>query len=209
MLNKYARWIIAEPMHWLAQRLHAAKITPNTITLFGFILTVLSSMIIATGALISGGLLLLIASAGDMLDGILARLTRPSKFGAFLDSTLDRYSESITFFGLAYYYSTQTNARTELTLIFFIIVGSLMVSYTRARAEGLNIECKVGWLQRPERVMLLIVGLLTNWIFPISTLTLVLWILAIFTNFTALQRIYEVYWRTTQAQVSAPPQEET
>ncbi|MBV7327562.1 CDP-alcohol phosphatidyltransferase family protein [Chloroflexi bacterium TSY] len=209
MLNKYARWIIAEPMRWLAQRLHAAKVTPNTITLFGFILTVLSSVIIATGSLISGGLLLLIASAGDMLDGVLARLTRPSKFGAFLDSTLDRYSESITFFGLAYFYSTQTNARTELTLIFFIIVGSLMVSYTRARAEGLSIECNVGWLQRPERVMLLIIGLLTNWVFPISTLTFVLWILAIFTNFTALQRIYEVYWRTTQAQVSAPPQEET
>src|SRR5690606_7130150 len=99
-----------------------------------------------------------------------------SDFGAFLDSTLDRYSESITFLALVYYYSSQIAARTELVLIFFILVGSLMVSYTRARAEGLSIECKAGILQRPERIILLIAGLITGWILPI------LWALAILTN---------------------------
>ena len=75
-----------------------------------------------------------------------------------------------------------------------ILVGSLMVSYTKARAEGLNVEIKAGWLQRPERIVLLIFGLLSGWMQP------VLWVLAIFTNFTAVQRIYEVYWRTNQLQ---------
>ena len=80
--------------------------------------------------------------------------------------------------------------RTELVLIFVILVGSMMVSYTRARAEALQVECKVGIMQRPERVILLILGLLSGW------MLITLWILAIFTNLTAFQRIYEVYWRT-------------
>jgi CDP-diacylglycerol--glycerol-3-phosphate 3-phosphatidyltransferase len=201
MLNKYARWIFAEPITRLAVRLRAAGVTPNAVTLTGFVLTVLSALIIAQGYFFWGGLLLWVAALSDMLDGTLARLGKPSTFGAFLDSTLDRYSESATFLALAYYYLTQTQARTELVLIFFILVGSLMVSYTRARAEGLNVECKAGLLQRPERLVLVIAGLLTGWMLP------VLWILAIFTNFTALQRIYEVYWRTHQAQVTLPPQE--
>lgn len=128
-----------------------------------------------------------------MLDGALARATKQSSlFGAFLDSTLDRYSESITFLALAYYYSGTSGNRAELVLIFVILVGSLMVSYTRARAEALNIECNAGILQRPERVILLIAGLLIGWMQPI------LWIMAIFTNISALQRIYEVYSKTNQ-----------
>jgi CDP-diacylglycerol--glycerol-3-phosphate 3-phosphatidyltransferase len=80
----------------------------------------------------------------------------------------------------------------ELVLIFVILVGSMMVSYTKARAESLEIEVNNGWLQRPERMTLLIAGLITGWLTPI------LWVLAIFTNFTAIQRIYEVYWRTSR-----------
>ena len=128
----------------------------------------------------------------DMLDGAMARIAQQSStFGAFLDSTLDRYSEAVTFLALAYFYSRQPNSRTALVLIFVILVGSMMVSYTKARAEGLKIEVKNGWLQRPERMTLLIAGLITGWLLPI------LWGLAIFTNFTAIQRIYEVYWRTS------------
>ena len=112
------------------------------------------------------------------------------EIGAFFDSTLDRYSESITFLGLVYYYSAMPDSQTELALIFAILVGSMMVSYTRARAEALQVECKVGIMQRPERVILLILGLLSGW------MLITLWILAIFTNLTAFQRIYEVYWRT-------------
>ncbi len=208
MLDKHARWVLAGPIHFIAVRLNSYGITPNTITLIGFVLTILSAIIIATGYFFVGGLVLGVAALFDMLDGVLARLSKPSKFGAFLDSTLDRYSESFSFLGLVYYYLTFANARNELSLIFFILIGSLMVSYTRARAEALNIECKVGLLQRPERLVILIVGLLSYWVFPI-VLTVALWILAIFTNVTALQRIYDVYWKAAQSQVTLPPQEKS
>lgn len=201
MLNKYGRWIFAEPMSRLAAWLHGANVSPNSVTIAGFALTILSSVIIASGYFGWGGLVLWLAALFDMLDGVLARLTKPSTFGAFLDSTLDRYSESATFLALAYFYSTQPQSRTELVLVFFILVGSLMVSYTRARAEGLNVECKSGWLQRPERLVLIILGLLSGWMLTI------LWILAIMTNFTAFQRIYEVYSRTHQSPLGMPPQE--
>lgn len=201
MLNRYARWLVAEPISRLAIWLRAIGVTPNMVTVTGFVLTVLSALIIAEGYFFWGGLLLWIAAMSDMVDGTLARLDTPSTFGAFLDSTLDRYSESATFLALAYYYVTHTDLQTEPVLIFFILVGSLMVSYTRARAEGLNVECKVGLLQRPERLALVLAGLLTGWMLPM------LWALAVLTNFTALQRIYEVYLRTNQTQVGLPPQE--
>ncbi|GIV79818.1 CDP-alcohol phosphatidyltransferase family protein [Litorilinea aerophila] len=195
MLSKYGRQLAAEPLARLVDLLHRWGVTPNGLTYFGFILTVGTALVLAGGYFRLGAILLLFAALFDMLDGSLARLTHQSStFGAFLDSTLDRYSESVTFLALAYYYSTRLQTRTELVLIFVILVGSLMVSYTRARAEALKVECKAGILQRPERVVLLILGLFTGWMLPI------LWILAIFTNFTALQRIYEVYWRTNQPQ---------
>ena len=133
-----------------------------------------------------------VAAMFDMVDGALARLSQSeSKFGAFLDSTLDRYSESITFLGLAVYYANEGSSQTHLLLIFLTLVGSWAVSYTRARAEGLDVECKVGILQRPERLVLLIAGLILGFVLP------VLWVLAVMTNITAIQRIYEVYSRTS------------
>jgi len=195
MLSKYGRPLFADPLSHFARRLHAFGITPNALTYTGFILTAITAYFLANGRFGWSGVLLIVASFFDMLDGAVARFTKQmSTFGAFLDSTLDRYSESVTFLALAYYYSRRPSTRTELVLILVILVGSLMVSYTKARAEGLNVEIKAGMLQRPERVVLLILGLLTGWMQP------VLWILAIFTNFTAIQRIYEVYWRTNQLQ---------
>ena len=193
MLSNYGRRFFAEPLARLVSHLRNTGITPNALTYTGFILTALSAIVIGMGNFVWGGLLLIVAAAFDMLDGTLARVTNQSStFGAFLDSTLDRYSESVTFLALAYYYAVHARGRMELVLIFVIMVGSLMVSYTRARAEALNVECKVGILQRPERVVLVVAGLLTGWMLP------VLWILAIFTNVTVIQRVYEVYWRTTQ-----------
>ena len=104
---------------------------------------------------------------------------------------MDRYSESITFLGLAVFFANQNNAQIPLLLIFLTLVGSWAVSYTRARAEGLDVECKAGILQRPERLVLLIAGLILGLVLP------VLWLLAVMTNFTAVQRIYEVYVRTS------------
>lgn len=199
MLSKYGRPLFTDPLSRLAYYLHQLGITPNGLTYSGFALTVVTALVLATGAFRLGGVLLLLAALFDMLDGALARFTKQmSTFGAFLDSTLDRYSESVTFLALAYYFSHSTSTRTELVLIMFILVGSLMVSYTKARAEALQVECKAGWLQRPERIIILVIGLIVGWLAPI------LWLLAIFTNFTALQRIYEVYWRTQQLQNPAP-----
>jgi CDP-diacylglycerol--glycerol-3-phosphate 3-phosphatidyltransferase len=170
------------------------------LTYTGFVLTALTAVLLARGNFVWGALMLTVASLFDMLDGSLARATKQSsKFGAFIDSTLDRYSESITFLALAFFYSRTPATRTELVLIVVILIGSLMVSYTRARAEALQIECKVGILQRPERIVLLIAGLLTGWMAP------VLWVMAVLTNFSAFQRIYEVYVQTNEAAPAVPP----
>lgn len=191
MLSKYVRPLLLDPMSRLAQSLHRKGVTPNMVSIAGFVLTLLSTLILALGHLTIGGFVLWAAAMFDMLDGSLARYSNQvSKFGAFLDSTLDRYSESITFLGLAVYYAYRPSSQTELFLIFLTLIGSWMVSYTRARAEGLGIECKVGLLQRPERLFILIAGLILGLVQP------VLWILAVLTNFTAFQRIYEVYVKT-------------
>lgn len=192
MISKYGRQLTAVPINKLVEWLRSTGVTPNNLTVIGFILTGITAFFLANGYFRWGGALLFLAGMFDMLDGSLARATaQSSKFGAFLDSTLDRYSESFTFLALVYYYLSHTQPiGYEPVLIFLILVGSLMVSYIRARAEALNIECKAGMLQRPERVLLLIAGLVTGWLSP------VLWIMAILTNVTAFQRIYEVYWRT-------------
>lgn len=191
MLSKYGRPFFAGSVNHAAQWLHQRGFTPNAATYTGFALTAVSAVVLATGNFFLGGFLLWGAAMFDMLDGALARLTHQSStFGAFLDSTLDRYSESVTFLAMAYFYSRHPSTRMELVLVFVILIGSMMVSYTKARAEGLTIEVRAGWLQRPERMFLLIFGLITGWLSPI------LWALAIFTNVTAIQRIYEVYWRT-------------
>jgi CDP-diacylglycerol--glycerol-3-phosphate 3-phosphatidyltransferase len=171
-------------------------ITPNSLTIIGLILNIGVAAVLAAGYEVLGGLLVLFAGLFDMLDGAVARLgRRVSVFGGFLDSTLDRYSEAAVFFGLLVLYSNQGRA-VEAMLVYAVVVGSLMVSYTRARAEGLGLKCEVGWLQRPERIAMLGIGLMLNLAVP------VLWILAVFTNFTAVQRILHVY-NTTRA--STPP----
>lgn len=195
MLSKYVRPLLSSIVDMIVRWLHSIGATPNLISFIGFMLTVCSAGLLALGYLPSGGVVLWVAALFDMIDGALARFTQTeSKFGAFLDSTLDRYSESITFLGLTVYYANQGAAQIHLFLIFLTLVGSWAVSYTRARAEGLNIECTGGILQRPERIVLLIVGLLLGWMLPI------LWILAVLTNITAGQRIYEVYLRTSTPQ---------
>lgn len=199
MLSKFGRAFFAGPLARLAPHLHRLGVTPNGLSLAGFVLTLASTALIASGQLWWGGIVLWIAATFDMLDGSLARYANQvSKFGAFLDSTLDRYSESITLIGLAAYYANQPNSQTSLILIFFTLMGSWMVSYTRARAEGLGLECKVGILQRPERIVLLVAGLLLGWMGP------VLWILAVLTNITALQRIHQVYSQTVGPTQSRP-----
>ena len=192
MLAKYVRPLLSIPVAKLVEWMQGAGVTPNMVTYAGFLLTIVSAIILGTGAFRIGGFVLWTAAMFDMLDGSLARATNQSSiFGAFIDSTLDRYSESVTFLAMVYYYSAVPGSRMQLVLIFIILVGSLMVSYTRARAEGLNVKVTEGWLQRPERLTLLITGLILG----SYILNPILWFMAIFTNLTALQRVYEVYWR--------------
>lgn len=184
--RKYFR-ILYEPP---ARLFSSLGVSPNVITMVGFFLMVGIAVVLAQGFLFWGGILIIIVGLFDAMDGTLARMVgRTSRFGAFLDSTLDRYSEAVIFLGLFIYLSGQ-NQRLELILIYATIVGSLMVSYARARAEGIGIPLKDGLFTRFERVFLLVVGLLFN------QLVIVLWILAVFSNFTALQRMYLV-WRIT------------
>lgn len=186
--------MIASRLKGFAQRLLApvaamlgkTPLTPNTLTVAGFVLNTGVAAILATGNELVGGLLVLFAGLFDMLDGALARTTgKSSTFGAFLDSTLDRYSEAVLLFGLLVV-ATQRQNTQEILLVFAVMVGSVMVSYVRARAEGLGLRCEVGLLARPERVILLALGLIVGQLLP------VLWILAIFTNITTVQRILYV-----------------
>lgn len=163
-------------------------ISPNVLTALGLLLTVLVTIMLARGSLRWGGVLVLLTSAFDMLDGALARATnQKSTFGAFLDSTFDRYAEGLIFLGLLLYYQGQVGAGWATSLVYLTILGSLMVSYTRAKAEALGYDCKVGMLGRPERILLLAFGLLVGW------LPFALAILALFTNLTAAQRVFHVW----------------
>ncbi|MEO5953805.1 MAG: CDP-alcohol phosphatidyltransferase family protein [Chloroflexia bacterium] len=178
-------------------------ITPNMLTVFGFVLNAVVAYLLATNHLVAGGLMMLFAGLFDMLDGALAKITnKVSQFGAFLDSVVDRYSEAVILFGLLLYYYNQPSSTglIPIILIYTILVGSMMISYNRARAGALNIANEVGILARPERIILLAIGLL----FPTVLLDPILWVLAVGTQFTALQRIIYVWQVTTGKRKGQP-----
>lgn len=163
-------------------------ITPNMATLIGLVLNVAVAIIIGMGHPIIGGVLLLLASAFDMVDGSIARATNTiSKFGGFFDSTIDRYSEIVVFVGLLFYMNSTTDDHLGAVLILIAATGSLMTSYARARAEALDYRASVGLLARPERVILLAICLI------IQQPLWALWILAIGTHITTIWRIVHVY----------------
>lgn len=159
---------------------------PNFITILGLIGQMIAAIFIAFGEIMWGGLILLVFAPIDALDGTMARLrNEPTRFGGFVDSVTDRYSELIVFAGLLYHFTKVQNS-LGIMLVFFAAAGSIMVSYTRARAEALNYDAKVGILTRLERLVILIPCLIFN--IPMVAL----WILAILANITAFQRIYSV-----------------
>ena len=182
----------------------ALPITPNTVSLIGFALNVVAALVIAFGSLTWGGVLVLFSGVFDMFDGAVARVQQKSSiFGAFLDSTLDRYSEGLLFLGVIIQAVRVEHAGNMMwaivVLAYCATLFSLTVSYTRARAESLGMDCKVGLMERPERVILLGIGLLLG-----SEIRL-LWVLVAFvvlTGITGLQRIFHV-WRTSVARATA------
>jgi CDP-diacylglycerol---glycerol-3-phosphate 3-phosphatidyltransferase len=169
----------------------------------GLLLNCVAGAVLAAGLLIPGGFLVLIAGLFDTLDGALARATnRKTNFGAFFDSSMDRFSEAVCFLGLAVAYMrlpelTGGDARYEVlgvALCFASMIGSIMVSYARARAEGLipRVDCEVGWLQRPERIVILGFGVMLPTFLPPESLLLVLGVLAVLTHITVAQRVGHV-----------------
>lgn len=169
-------------------------LSPNTLTLLGLALNVIVAAVIALGHPAAGGALLLVASAFDMLDGAVARASDAvTRFGGFFDSTLDRYSEIVVFLGLLIYLLGTPEARVGSLLVFTAAVGSLMISYARARAEAAGYGASVGVLPRPERVILLAICLLIGR--PIWALS----VLAILTHVTAAMRITHVWKESRQS----------
>ena len=165
-------------------------VTPDILTTAGFLITLAAAGMIATGHLLIGSILILFAGAFDMLDGALARAKKQETyFGSFLDSTLDRLSEAFLLMGLLILCLRQYLA-LETLLVYIVFAGSMMVSYVRAKAESLGLECEVGWFTRPERVIALALGMLFNQIL------IVLGILVVFTYITVVQRIVYVRQQT-------------
>ena len=179
-----------------AHLLARTSISPNTITWLGFLITLSAASLIATGYLLAAGWVVLIAGFFDILDGALARHTnKVTSFGAFLDSTLDRLSEIVILLGILLLSLQQQQAGLIILLTYLAMIGSFLVSYTRARAEALGIACEVGFFTRAERVVILSLGLLLSHIN--YALIVALALIALFSFITTGQRI--VYsWRQTK-----------
>jgi CDP-diacylglycerol--glycerol-3-phosphate 3-phosphatidyltransferase len=160
------------------------KINPNILTFLGVLISLWAAFMFGYGSLLGGGLVIILAGLFDMLDGAVARVSRSeTRFGAFYDSVIDRYSDVIILQGLLVYYARH-QMLGYVVLVGVVIMGAVLTSYTRARAESLIPSCKVGFMERPERIVLLIIGGLAN------RMEAVLWILAILGNWTVISRIY-------------------
>jgi CDP-diacylglycerol--glycerol-3-phosphate 3-phosphatidyltransferase len=174
----------------VTKRLAATGISPNALTVIGFGLVLGSAAVLAAGYRQLGGVLFLLTTGFDLFDGAVAELiNRKTKFGAFLDSNLDRFAEIAIYLAILFPYAT-AGKTLEVVLCYLAVTGSLMVSYARARAEGLGLSGEVGLFQRPERVILLGIGLILDLVVP------VLVILAVLSYLTSLQRMAHV-WRLT------------
>jgi phosphatidylglycerophosphate synthase len=183
MLSGNLGHFLDKPLSSLAKRMN---VNPNVLTITGFLFTTAAAVTIPVN-LFLGGILVLAGGFFDMFDGIVARVNnRATKFGAFLDSVLDRYSDAFLFLGVAWYFH-KGGSMTGVFLSLGTMIGALLTSYTRARAEGLGKDCHVGLMERPERVILLAFAALTGWVLQ------VMWILIVLTNVTVTQRIYHVW----------------
>jgi CDP-diacylglycerol--glycerol-3-phosphate 3-phosphatidyltransferase len=189
-LRKFASAKITGP---LIPLLSKTGLTPDILTWIGLFINIIAAAMVATNHLLIGGILVLFSGLFDMLDGALARYTnKTTLFGALLDSTFDRISEALVLIGILILYINGEHA-LEILLIFGVMVASFLISYIRARAEGLGIECKAGLFTRAERVIILALGLMVNQVL----ITLI--VLAVFTFITVIQRLVHV-WRQTKKQ---------
>lgn len=191
MVSNLARAWTARLIEPIARFLGSLGFSPNAVTVLGFFMTLAVSGVLASGRLLLAGLLLIVTLAFDAVDGCLARITgQITAFGAFLDSTLDRWAEVAIYVAILWVY-LQANDDRGAMLAITALAMSLLVSYTRARAEGIGLQCKEGLFTRFERLVVLILGLLTG------QLTLALALIALLAGATAIQRIV-VTWNAAQ-----------
>jgi len=176
----------------IVRALALSRIHPNLLTFLGLLINSWAAFLLAAGHFQAAALVVIGAGLFDMVDGRVARETnRVTRFGGFFDSVLDRYSDLALLMGLLVYYAS-INRFGYIVLTAIVMTGSVMVSYTRARAENTIPKCKVGFLERPERVVLLIIGGLFDRMAP------VLWVLAILTNLTVIHRMIYTWQETKQ-----------
>jgi CDP-diacylglycerol--glycerol-3-phosphate 3-phosphatidyltransferase len=176
----------------IVEGLAMLRVHPNILTLIGLLINIFAMVLFAKGIFLWAGVVIVVAGIFDMVDGEVARRTkRVTKFGAFFDSVIDRYSDMLLLLGLVIWYA-KINRIFYVGLTGLVLIGSVLTSYTRARAESLIPACKVGFLERPERIVLLIIGSLTD------RMAAVLWVMAILSNWTVSQRIWYT-WRETSA----------
>ena len=169
------------------------KLHPNFFTILGLLLGVVAAFFLAYGRFFWGGFFILLSGCCDVFDGMVARSRGiGTKFGALFDSTLDRYTEIFVLLGVSYHFIAQDMLFTSLVSL-LALAGSLMVSYVRARAEGLGLECKIGIMQRPERIVYMGFGGMAGQV----PFIVVLYAIALLANFTAVQRVIHV-WRATR-----------
>ncbi|MDX2033551.1 MAG: CDP-alcohol phosphatidyltransferase family protein [Blastocatellia bacterium] len=201
MIGGYIGEVCQRALDGMVRQLVKLNPNPNALSVIGLGINVFAALLYGYGKFFYAGLVMIAANIFDMFDGRVARLTgRVTKFGAFLDSSLDRLSDMIVFLGIIIFYSRDTEYHSTLyaALTGAALIGSVMVSYTSARAESLIPKCDVGFLRRPERVVLLILGSLTVW--PGSTHPLLnkmpatIWLMAVLSYWTFCQRLYHT-WR--------------
>lgn len=186
IIDPLVRWMVRHRVH------------PNLLTTLGFLTVVGAGVLYHLDHVRWAGLLVLLGGMWDIFDGQVARVSgMASKFGSFYDSTLDRISEIVVFLGLLSLYNSYGRELADVWMVYAIFLamgGAIMVSYTRARAEGLGLDCKVGLMQRPERVVLLGLGSLSfGLMWGGLVLKVVIVVVAVLTNVTAIQRIWWVY----------------
>jgi CDP-diacylglycerol--glycerol-3-phosphate 3-phosphatidyltransferase len=190
IIDQKAREITRPTLEAIATTLSKWNVSPDLVTFAGLIVTIGVAALAAVGEIRWAGMAYIFAAVFDAMDGTLARVSgKGSRFGAFLDSTIDRFEESIVFLGLIIYYAL-VGGQLEIPLILVAAVASLMVSYTRARAEALGVACTVGFMTRVPRVAIMIIGMILDQIL----ITLI--VLAVTSLFTAFHRMVHV-WRMT------------
>jgi CDP-diacylglycerol---glycerol-3-phosphate 3-phosphatidyltransferase len=174
----------------IVRGLALSRIHPNVLTFVGLLINIVAAVMLAAGQFRNAGFVIIGAGIFDMVDGRVARETNQvTKFGGFFDSVLDRYSDLALLMGLLVYYAS-INRYFYVVLTAVVMTGSVMISYTRARAECTIPSCKVGFMERPERIVLFIIGALADRMAP------VLWVIAVMSNLTVIHRMIYTYQET-------------